>query len=171
MKSTTMAGNYIIANDWRLEANTRARTSAHNCRHKCTHYLRSCRSLVQHVSCDEWKWSTVGPCGACVCVCARALVSACICKDKTLTFETTAIWKRIEYRKRTCECIYLSSSVSVCVCVCARVDSLCHYIAMSQSGGEKEVIVGLLSYRDGAMWEEESAEWRRARGGKREKQH
>lgn len=25
---------------------------------------------------------------------------------------------------------------------------------------EKEVIVGLLSYRDGAMWEEERAEWR-----------
>lgn len=49
------------------------------------------------------------------------------------------------------------------------MDSLCHYIAMSQSGREKEVIVGLLSYRDGAMWEEERAEWRRARGGGKEK--
>lgn len=53
--------------------------------------------------------------------------------------------------------------------MCARVDSLCHNIAMSQSGGEKEVIVGLLSYRDGAMWEEERAEWRRARAGGKEK--
>lgn len=56
-----------------------------------------------------------------------------------------------------------STSPRVCLCVCVRaraaVDSLCHYIAMSQSGGEKEVIVGLLSYRDGAMWEEERAEW------------
>lgn len=76
------------------------------------------------------------------------------------------------------ECVCLCVSVCVCarlrLCVSVSGQSVSLHCNESELQREKEVIVGLLSYRAGALWEEEErAEWRRREGGggrRREKQ-